>query len=249
MAEEAKPRPTGVSGDSALQSFTLESLASAVNYHRWLTDLVEPYLGDSPVELGSGLGDYAETWAAGQRVVTVTDADPTRADHLSRRFAGHPRVRVRTLDVTSPYVADHSSLVAVNVLEHIDDDVGALAAAHSLVRPGGLVVMLVPAFPFAMSRFDRAVGHVRRYTVRSLSTTFHRAGLDVGRIHYVNAPGLLAWFLGMRVLGMTPQDGPTVRLWDRAVVPVARSLEGRLRPPFGQSVFAVGRVPEAASAG
>jgi len=40
---------------------------------------------------------------------------------------------------------------------------------------------------------------------------------------------------------MTPQDGPTVRLWDRAVVPVARAIEDRVRPPFGQSVFAVGR--------
>lgn len=55
-------------------------------------------------------------------------------------------------------------------------------------------------------------------------------------------PGLLAWFVGMRLMRMTPQDGPTVRLWDNAVVPVARALENRVRVPFGQSVFAVGRV-------
>jgi SAM-dependent methyltransferase len=238
--------PAGVSGDSVLQSFTLESLASAVNYHRWLTDLVEPYLGDAPVELGSGLGDYAHTWsAAPSRVVTVTDADTSRAEHLSRRFAEHPRVRVRSLDITRPYDGQHSALVAVNVLEHIDDDVGALRAAHSLVEPGGHVVMFVPAFSFAMSKFDRAVGHVRRYTKRSLRGAFSQAGLEVVRIHYVNAPGLVAWFCGMRLLGMTPHDGPTVRLWDRIVVPAARAVEARLRPPFGQSVFAVGRVPSA----
>ena len=66
--------------------------------------------------------------------------------------------------------------------------------------------------------------------------------MRVERLHYVNAPGLLAWFAGMRVLRMTPQDGPTVRLWDRFVVPAARAVEGRVRLPFGQSVFAVGRV-------
>jgi SAM-dependent methyltransferase len=239
---------TAVTGDSVLQSFTLESLASAVNYHAWLTDLVEPYLGEAPVELGSGLGDYAQTWSAAPgRTVTVTDADPSRAQHLTRRFASHPQVRVQSLDITHPYPGKHSCLVAVNVLEHIDDDVGALRAAHTLVRPGGFVVMFVPAFGLAMSRFDRAVGHVRRYTTRSLRATFTTAGLDVERIHYVNAPGLAAWFVGMRLLRMTPHDGPTVRLWDRIVVPAARAVESRVRPPFGQSVFAVGRVPDASS--
>jgi SAM-dependent methyltransferase len=245
MSADADPgRHPVVLGDTELQSFTLESLASAVNYHRWLTDLAEPYLGDSPVELGSGLGDYAATWAArpGRRV-TVTDADPSRDAHLRRRFAGDPRVEVGALDITAPQQADHSCLVAMNVLEHIEDHVTALRAAHTVLRPGGFVVMFVPAFELAMSRFDREVGHVRRYTVRSLRDAYRQAGLEVGRIHYVNAPGLLAWVGGMRLLRMTPQDGPTVRLWDRLVVPVARAVESRVRPPFGQSVFAVGRVP------
>jgi SAM-dependent methyltransferase len=233
-----------VLGDSELQSFTLESLTSAVNYHRWLTDLAEPYLGDSPLELGSGLGDYATTWAAQPgRHVTVTDADPSRDAHLRRRFAGDPRVQVRTLDISAPYQGNHSCLVAMNVLEHIEDHVAALRSAHTLLRPGGFVVMFVPAFELAMSRFDRQVGHVRRYTIGSLREAYRQADLEVGRIHYVNAPGLLAWVAGMRLLRMTPQDGPTVRLWDKVAVPVARAVEQRMRPPFGQSVFAVGRVP------
>lgn len=246
MAHDAETADgSAVTGDSELQSFTLESLATAVNYHRWLTDLVEPYLGDAPVELGSGLGDYAATWAAARpgRLVTVTDADPSRDAHLRRRFAGDPRISVRALDIAHPYRGDHSCLVAMNVLEHIEDHVAALAAAHTLLRPGGFVVMFVPAFELAMSRFDRQVGHVRRYTVPTLRAAYAAAGLEVGRIHYVNAPGLLAWVAGMRLLRMTPQDGPTVRLWDRTVVPVARAVESRVRPPFGQSVVAVGRVP------
>ena len=63
-----------VAGDSELQSCTLESLTSAVNYHAWLTDLVRPYLGEHPIEIGSGLGDYAQTWLdTGTPEITVTD--------------------------------------------------------------------------------------------------------------------------------------------------------------------------------
>lgn len=231
-----------VSGDSELQSCTLESLTTAVRYHAWLTDLVRPYLGDHPLEIGSGLGDYAQTWIdSGTPSITVSDRDPGRFALLQRRFGDHERIHVRDVDLFAPQQGEHSALVAMNVLEHIEQDVQALRSAHELLRPGSAVVMFVPAFEFAMSEFDRKVGHFRRYTVAGLRTAYEGAGLDVERIHYVNAPGLLAWFVGMRLLRMTPQDGPTVRLWDRAVVPVARAIEQRARPPFGQSVFCVGR--------
>jgi len=236
--EAGKP----VSGDSELQSCTLESLTTAVRYHAWLTDLVRPYLGEHPLEIGSGLGDYAQTWIdSGTPQITVSDRDPGRFALLQQKFEGDDRVHVQDVDVFAPHQGDHSALVAMNVLEHIEQDVEALRSANRLLRPGGAVVMFVPAFGFAMSDFDRKVGHYRRYTVASLRTAYGQAGLDVEHIRYVNAPGLFAWFVGMRLLKMTPQDGPTVRLWDRAVVPVARAIEARVRPPFGQSVFAVGR--------
>ncbi len=231
-------------GDVALQSQTLEDVASAVEYHDWLTSLAVPYLGDSPIELGSGLGDYAQTWLeAGAPHVTVTEIDPARLHRLHQRFADEARVDVQSFDVLDPPEAAHSSFVAFNVLEHIGDDVGTLRAAHRLLRPGGAVIMLVPAFNFAMSAFDRRVGHVRRYTRASLSAAYTAAGVELERVHYVNLLGLPAWFVGMRMLRMTPGDGRLLSIWDSQVIPRARRIEARRKPPFGQSVFAVGRVP------
>jgi SAM-dependent methyltransferase len=243
-ADQSVPLPA-VAGDSELQTVSLESLSEAKRYHQWLTDLAFPHLGDHPVEIGSGLGGYAKTWLEdGLPAITVTERDESRLGVLQSTFGADPRVTVSDLDVFAPPQGDHSAMVAMNVLEHIEDHVGALRSAHSLLRPGGAVIMFVPAFQFAMSEFDRAIGHYRRYTVRSLSDVYEAAGLRVETIHYINAPGLLAWFTGMRLMGMTPKYGPTVKLWDAAVVPVARSVESLVRPPFGQSVFAVGRVPE-----
>jgi ubiquinone/menaquinone biosynthesis C-methylase UbiE len=231
-------------GDSVLQSQTLESVASAVQYHDWVTSLALPYLGESPIELGSGLGDYAQTWVDhGVDHITTTEVDRSRLDYLRRRFADEPHVTVTGMDVLSPPDADHSALVAFNVLEHIPDHIGVLRSAHRLLKPGGAVVMFVPAFEFAMSRFDRQVGHVRRYTVGSMRTAMSEAGLAVEKVHYVNMPGLLAWFVGMRLLRMTPGEGKLLSVWDEQVVPRARRWESGHRAPFGQSVFAVARVP------
>ena len=231
-------------GDSALQTQSLESVASAVRYHDWLTALGRPHLGDHPVELGSGLGDYAQRWLdTGVPRITVTEVDASRLGHLRHRFARDDRVEVRFLDVRRPEPAEHSAFAAFNVLEHIPDDREAMRAAHALVRPGGKVVVLVPAFQFAMSRFDRAVGHVRRYTRASLARTLTEADLIVREVHYVNMPGLLAWVVGMRLLRMTPGDGRALSLWDAVVIRLSRRWEQRYRPPFGQSVFAVAEVP------
>ena len=229
--------------DTSLQSTTLESLANVKHYHAWLTDLALPYLGDDPLELGSGLGDYAQTWLdAGVPGLTLTEVDPERSERLTLRFADEPRIRVETLDILDPPEGSYSSLVAFNVLEHIRDHVGALRAAHRLVVPGGTVITFVPAFMFAMGRFDRVVGHYRRYTVSSLRATYAAAGIEVERMHYVNAPGLAAWVIGVRLMGMTPGDSVALQAWDKTVTRASRALEGRISPPFGQSIFAVGRL-------
>jgi len=245
MGSARSPQPELPLGNSRLQSQTLESLTSAVNYHAWLTDLALPHLGQHPLELGSGLGDYAETWLErGVPEITVTEADPDRLGVLRRRFADRPQVHVRTIDVLHPEPAAHSALVAINVLEHIPDDVAALRAAHTLLRPGAPVVMFVPAFEVAMSRFDREVGHVRRYTRKGLRDAMEAAGLTVEVVRYVDIPGLFAWIVAMRLLRRTPGDSFLMRVWDGVVVPLTRRLEARVRAPFGKSLFAVARVPE-----
>ena len=139
--------------------------------------------------------------------------------------------------------ADHSAVVALNVLEHVEDDAGALRGAARLVRPGGLIVIFVPAFPFAAGQFDRLIGHHRRYTIDTISRAFAEAEIDLESVRYVNAPGLAAWFLGVRVLGLVPGEGRLLQAWDRLVIPATRKLEARWSPPFGQSLLAIGRSP------
>jgi SAM-dependent methyltransferase len=225
-----------------LQHSVLEALQSARNYNDWVASLVLPYLGDDPLEIGSGTGVYAELWLAkGVERLTVSDLDPELVERLRERFAEDARVRVARLDLLDAAPASHSAVVALNVLEHVEDDVEGLRAAARLVRPGGAVAVFVPAFQFAMSRFDRAIGHHRRYTLASARSAFERAGLELEDLRYVNAPGLVAWTIGMRLLGMSPREGPLLRAWDGVVVPPARALERRVRMPFGQSVLAVAR--------
>jgi hypothetical protein len=133
------------------------------------------------------------------------------------------------------------------VLEHIDDDVGALTSMARLVRPEGYLVLVCPAFPFAMSPVDVATGHVRRYTKRSMAAALTRAGLEVVDVRYANSLGLICYYTFTSLLKKQPSTGGTMIFYDRLVVPAVRAIERLMRrPPFGQSVVAVARVPDEA---
>src|SRR5581483_1088548 len=223
-------------GDTVLQSSVLEDLSDAHNYQRWLADLVRPHLGDTPLEIGSGLGYYAALWLDDVAHFTATEGDSQRLLALKERFSTSPKVSVRELLLPSDEVGQHSSVVALNVWEHIDDHVGALRSAARLLRPGGKIVLVVPAFEFAMSPFDREIGHVRRYRLGSMRAAMDEAGLHIEELRYFNPVGLLSWFVMCRVLRQRPQNGPLLRAYDRMVIPVLRRLEQGRKPKFGQSV-------------
>jgi SAM-dependent methyltransferase len=230
--------------DHHVQSGVLEDLTEAVNSRHWLAGLTAPYLGDDPIEIGSGIGDYAAEWLGGAVPrITVTETHDDRLKLLHERFVDDDRVQVRRLTLPAEETGEHSAAVALNVLEHIPDHVGAIRSVTRLLRPGGHVVLIVPAFEFAMSKFDRTIGHERRYTRALAGEVLAAAGLDVEELHYINPLGLMSWFLVCRLLGSYPRNGVMLRTYDRAVIPVVRRLERKWRPPFGQSVFAVGRKP------
>jgi methyltransferase family protein len=232
-------------GDRQIQCDVLVALAECQNHRKWFADFAKPYLGEHPVEIGSGLGDYAMQWIPLVEKFTATEADPALFGELKKHMAAYPNVTTRQLLLPTQERADHSSLICYQVLEHIEDDVGALQSMSRLVRPDGYIVLACPAFPFAMSPVDIATGHVRRYTKRTMRHALTAAGLDVVSIQYANSIGLICYYLFTSVLKKQPSTGGTMTFYDRLVVPVVRAVERFIRrPPFGQSVVAVARVRE-----
>lgn len=232
-----------IAGDQQVQSEVLEGLATAVNHRRWFVELAVPYLGDDPIEIGSGLGDYALEWAPRFSRFTATEADPERLVRLKERMVDHPTVDVREMLLPTEETGDYSAAVSYNVLEHIEDHVGALRSISRLVRPGGRIVLIVPAFMFAMSPVDIATGHVRRYTRKTMTAALTEAGLEVERVQYANALGLIGYYMATSVFRLTPKEGAMVKVYDKVVLPLTKGAESIIRPPFGQSVFAVARTP------
>ncbi len=235
-----------IRGDRQIQCDVLVALAECQNHRKWFAAFAKPYLGEHPIEIGSGLGDYALEWIPSVEKYTATEADPALYAELKKHMAAYPSVTVRQLLLPTEERGDHSCLVCYQVLEHIDDDVGALRSMARLVRPEGHIVLACPAFPFAMSPVDIATGHVRRYTKRTMTKALNDAGLDIVEVRYANSLGLICYYAFTSLLKKQPSTGGTMSFYDRLVVPAVRLFERLIgdRPPFGQSVVAIARVRE-----
>lgn len=220
---------------------TLDNLDGADNYAGWIFELIEPHLGDEVLEVGAGHGTFTEMLARKAKRVVASDISERCVGRLRDRFSADSSVEVLHGSIDSAATnGPFDSVILINVLEHIEDDDGALRElAGSLLKPGGRVVLWVPAFSLLYSDFDRKIGHYRRYGMSALRTQLSDAGYDVQDIRYVNAVGAIAWLMFARILRRTPTNGTLVKVFDKYFVPVLNRIERRWRPPFGQSVLAV----------
>lgn len=224
----------------------LDALAEARNYYAWVLKQFEPYLGPHTIEVGAGIGTFSEFLLRSPAVSKLTAIEPAANTfpHLEQRFAGEPRVEAR-----KGYLSAHrgslagDAIVAVNVMEHVSDDEAFARDALASVRPGGHLLLFVPALPAIFGTLDVAFEHHRRYTRRTLSKVIENGGWKMVRISYMNMPGIAAWFTAGRILRKTTIAARDARAYDRFVVPWLSRLESIVEPPIGSNLLAIARRP------
>ena len=224
---------------------TLQIMSAATRYNHWQYTRVAPYLGRRICEVGAGIGNMSSLILGGTpNLLVLTETDPYYRAALRRRFDGSSSIAVEELTLPDHSAGDRfqryhlDTVVALNVIEHIAEDVEALRSIASMLRPGGHVVILVPAMPALFGSLDEELGHHRRYTRRSLSERIAAAGFQVKCSFYFNILGMLGWWVNAR-LRKVPRI-PLAQLgYFEKLVPVLR-MEDYLPLPCGQSVIAIG---------
>lgn len=220
-------------------------MQEAPRYNRWQYERIAPYLGSRICEVGSGIGNMSALLRqSNPDLLVLTDTDAYYRDVLRNTLGSFPEVVVDELTLPDQsagarfhrYALD--TVVALNVVEHIEDDLGALRCIADMLESGGRAIILVPAFQALYGSFDRELGHKRRYTRKSLCETMGRAGFRVNHVFYFNLLGTFGWWLNARVRRVPRIPLTQLRLFE-TLVPVLR-LEDHAPLPFGQSVIAVG---------
>lgn len=212
----------------------IEVMDTAVRYNQFLVDALLAWGRGAGrlLDYGAGNGRFCGALAEQGFDLVAVEPDASLRDQIRAR--GVPVSR----DLETLGDERFGGAYSINVLEHVEDDVGLLAALRERLVSRGRLFLYVPAFPVLFSANDTRVGHLRRYRRKGLLAAVEAAGFRVTRAVHVDSLGFAAglWYrhFGDPDGGLDPA---AVRLYDRAVFPLSRALDALTRGALGKNLL------------
>ena len=208
----------------------------AVRYNAFLYSQIESAAANLPrdavcLDHGAGTGRFLSMAKAIFGKMYAVEIDANYMNELSVLGA------VVTNNLSN--IPDNSIDVAwsFNVLEHIEDDQQTLQQLVRVLKPGGRLVVFVPAFDCIFSKMDERVGHLRRYTLDDLFRKAMIAGAFVESARYVDSLGFLAAWLYRKTGGTGSLTASSIKLYDGMVFPLSQKLDLLTSCCFGKNVL------------
>jgi SAM-dependent methyltransferase len=224
-------------------------LQRAPKFNRWMADMIRPYVGESVLEMGAGTGNLTLQLLP-RTLYWASDADPLCLDYLDTLTHNRPYLRVGhadgELNQSIPSEQKFETVVGLNVVEHLGDDLAALQNIRNSLLAGGRAVIMVPAGPGLFGSLDTVLGHKRRYTQEQLETLAGRAGFVVETILPFNRAGSIGWWINGRLLRWTSLGLWQIKLLN-FLTPVLRRVDRWLPLPPLSLIAVLGNPAEDAA--
>jgi glycosyltransferase involved in cell wall biosynthesis len=200
----------------------LYNITGTPQYLNWLARVVKRHVGDTVLEIGAGIGNIAARLMGRRYRYLATEHDPLYLHALRNRFLRTPNVEVRQLnpEIAGDYTGldgEFNTVLCLNVLERVEDPAAAVAAMARTLKPGGVLVVLVPQCRSLYGTLDQTLGNRRRFHRRELKALLETHGLKVERWYQLNRVGAPLWGLSSRILRHSKLSKLTLKLFDKTV--------------------------------
>jgi 2-polyprenyl-3-methyl-5-hydroxy-6-metoxy-1,4-benzoquinol methylase len=230
---------------------TLRIISDAVNFNNWTYEVIKPYCKGKILEIGSGIGNISDRFINNNSDITLSDIRPNYLSFLKQKYVSLlTEEKIILMDLVDPdfnnkfqnLSGTFDTVFALNVVEHIEDDVTAVKNCYKLIKPGGKIVLLMPAFQWLYNTFDAELCHFRRYNRNSMQQLLKSSELSTEKTFYFNAGGITGWFVSGKLFHNKTIPQGQMKLFD-TLVPAFRLLDTLLIKKIGLSVIGVGRKP------
>ncbi len=222
----------------------LDAFSAASNFNRWMADTIRPFAGQRVLEIGAGMGNLTRCLSHRRERYVATDVAAEHLARLRNRLRHRPKLEIAVLDLANaehfePFRNSMDTVICLNVLEHLKDDLACLRNIHGALEPGGRAIVLVPEGQSLFGQVDVVLGHQRRYSREQLRDRMVEAGLSVEQMLDFNRISRPAWFLNSRLLRRSRLGRFQLKLFDKTVW-LWRRVD-RLIPWGPTSIIAIGR--------
>jgi 2-polyprenyl-3-methyl-5-hydroxy-6-metoxy-1,4-benzoquinol methylase len=222
--------------DDYIGHANLEIMSENSHFNDWMYKHIKMGLKKKMgniLEVGSGLGTISEKIIRDMEPsdhITLTDVSITYVQSLKIKYSSFMNVSVSRMDlnIREEYskigYEKYDSIVAINVLEHVRDDLLALHEIYKMLKKDGILIILVPCHKFLYNVIDKNIGHFRRYTKKELCDKIKETNFTTLCMHYFNTVGVVGWYFNGNLL-KNAGVSPTVSRWFDRLVPLLDYLD------------------------
>ena len=220
----------------------MEVMKNAKNYNSFLLNIIVGNVLDAynVIDFGAGSGTFSIEVMRCLPSLKLTCVEPDSELRHHLRTAG-----LKAVDSLERITINSNNYAySLNVLEHIENDLGALKSLYSVLEPGGMLFLYVPAFAILWSSMDTQVGHLRRYRISDLRDKCECAGFKIEYAKYSDSIGYFA-SLWLRMFGgkSGKLNPSSVKFYDRFLFPLSRILDRVVDNWFGKNIILYARKP------
>ena len=222
----------------------LELMSDSHRFNDWMYEEISSSLYGDILEIGSGIGTFSEklTRDFPNSNLTFTDISSMYVELLKKKFSSNGSVVVYRLDLNERIDYERigykkfDSILAVNVLEHVENDEFAFAQLYDMLKEKGTLIVLVPCHKFLYNIIDKNIGHYRRYTKKELEYKVRKTGFVIDKTFYFNTVGMIGWYLNGNLFKKPKVSRAGVKILD-TVVPVLKYTERIFGKRIGLSII------------
>ncbi len=215
----------------------LELFDKANIWRKYVYLLVKRSIEDKILEVGAGIGSFTNNYKNKFSDITLTELDPHNITRLKQKFRD-TKIKISS-HYTSQIEEKFNTILYMNVLEHIEDDKEEVNIAVSKLNQGGHLIILVPAHNELYSKFDKEIGHFRRYKV-DFFNQLNIDNVEIIKLQYIDCSGYFLYYLNKFFFKNEVYPSLLkIFIWDKIFTPLTIILDKLLNYRYGKNVLCV----------
>ncbi|HCB23043.1 hypothetical protein A3H81_04930 [Candidatus Daviesbacteria bacterium RIFCSPLOWO2_02_FULL_38_18] len=213
-------------------------MSQAVWYNQWTVKKFESFLTGDILEVGCGIGNFTNFLKKYGNVWSID----INENYLKQFMDTDIKIGLGDIEKGEYFFKNKKfdTIVCLNVLEHIKDDKRALQNMLLLLKTGGHLILLVPAYDFLFGEIDKSIGHFRRYDKNKLKSLLKDMGFKIIKSRVINFLGGVGWFLSSKLFSESKINESKIKVFN-FIAPFFLSLENLIEPPLGTSILIIAR--------
>ncbi len=215
----------------------LENFDKAQIWRRYIYFLISKYFKDNILEVGAGIGSFTKLYEQKYQKIILSESDSEFCDLLNKKFKSNDNIQV-TNNYINKIDKKFETIIYLNVLEHIENDIEEIQIAYDKLEKNGHLIILVPAHQKIFSKFDKAVGHFRRYDMDFFKEKL--SNFKIVKLNQLDCCGYFLYYVNNLIFKNDVYPSKLkIFIWDKVFTPLTIVLDFLFKYKFGKNILCI----------